>query len=159
MTGAQFIGWTLGASGTKQYVLETIGPVVVRFLLRVNRPIRHGVHGLALYDRNAQVIWGMRTSNLDLDAGVYEIAYSLRTLPLRPGPYRWHVSIFDNDQFVNNYDSNPEMSVETPPMGHAFDEYAGVFNLPCAVDVRAVEGRQAATARESHEPEYENAPE
>jgi lipopolysaccharide transport system ATP-binding protein len=152
---AEFLSWTLGASGDKRYVLDTFGPVVVRFRLRVNEPIRHGVHGLAVYDRNGAVMWGMRTSNLELAPGTYEIKYSVNTLPLRPGPYRWHVSIFDHDHFINNYDGVPEMSVETAPVGHAFDDLAGVLNLPCSVDVSPVEPKSIPANTTSEELEYE----
>jgi lipopolysaccharide transport system ATP-binding protein len=152
---AEFLSWTLGASGDRRYVLDTFGPVVVRFRLRVNDPIRHGMHGLALYDRNGAVMWGMRTSDLEFAPGTYEITYALKTLPLRPGPYRWHVSIFDHDQFINNYDGVPEMSVETAPMGHTFDELAGVFNLPCSVDLSPIEPKPVPVSAAPAELEYE----
>jgi lipopolysaccharide transport system ATP-binding protein len=142
--GTTFLTWTLGVGDEPEHALTTFGPVVVRFLLQVEEPIRNGHHGLALYDREGRVMWGAGTDNLELDPGTYEIAYRLDALPLKPGPYRWHVSIFNNGRFVNNLDCIPELSVQTPPLGHRRDEFAGVLNVPFTVDFRPAT-REAAS--------------
>ena len=129
-TGATWLGWTLGAPGSRQFVLDHFGPVVVRFQIRIDRPVRDGHHGLALYDRDGQVIWGTGVDNLEFEPGTYEIAHTLSSLPIRPGPYRWHVSLFSEGTFIDNLDCIPEMSVETVPLGHRRDEYAGLLNIP-----------------------------
>jgi ABC-type polysaccharide/polyol phosphate transport system ATPase subunit len=143
--GATFLTWTLGGSGSAVHTLDHFGEVTVRFLLQVDQPIHHGHHGIALYDQEAQVMWGTGTDDLTLEPGLHEISYVLSTLPLKPGPYRWHVSIFDGDRFLNNLDCVPEMSVETPPLGHRRDEYAGRLNFPYAIEIRRAEA--AATSR------------
>lgn len=137
--GAEFLGWSLGAAGARHYKLDAFGPVTVSFLLRVDTPIRLGESGVALYDRDGQVVWGSAVQNLTLDVGVHEITYRLTTLPLRPGPYRWHVSIFGGGRFINNLDCLPELSVETLPVGHPNDGYAGILNIPHSVEVRPVD--------------------
>lgn len=134
-SGAVFLTWTLGARGETGHTLKTFGATTVRFVLRVDRPIHNGHHGLALYDREARVMWGAGTDNLDFEPGLYEIVYTLDSLPLRPGPYRWHVSLYEDGRFINNLDCVPELSVETPPLGHRRDEYAGVMNLPHGVAI------------------------
>jgi hypothetical protein len=83
-------------------------------------------------------MWGTGTDNLDLDPGVYELTYVMSTLPLKPGPYRWHVSLFGNGRFINNLDCVPEMGIATEPLGHRRDEYAGVLNFPYSLEIRAV---------------------
>jgi homopolymeric O-antigen transport system ATP-binding protein len=141
--GAEFLGWSLGAAGGRRYKIEAFGPVVVRFLLRVDAPIRRGESGIALYDRDGQVVWGSAVQNLTLPVGLHEITYRLATLPLRPGPYRWHVSIFGDGRFINNLDCLPELSVETLPVGHPNDGYAGILNIPHAVEVQPAATVQA----------------
>jgi ABC-type polysaccharide/polyol phosphate transport system ATPase subunit len=128
--GATWLGWTLGAPGSRHFVLDHFGSVDVRFQIRIDRPVRDGHHGLALYDRDGQVIWGTGIDNLQFEPGTYEIAHSLSSLPVRPGPYRWHVSLFSEGALVDNLDCIPEMSVETVPLGHRRDEYAGLINIP-----------------------------
>jgi lipopolysaccharide transport system ATP-binding protein len=147
--GAEFLHWTLGKSGSREHTLHSFGPVTLRFTLRVDRPIRDGHHGVALYDRDGAVVWGTGTDNLDFDPGVYELTYDLSTLPLRPGPYRWHVSIFGNGKFINNLDCIPEMGIATEPLGHRRDEYAGVLNFPYALDIRPL--RDPASPRREAE--------
>jgi lipopolysaccharide transport system ATP-binding protein len=126
----RFVGWTLGTSDWNHHVLDTLGPVVVRFLLRVGREVRNGHHSVVLYDGDGQLMWGTGTDNVKLDAGLHEIRYSFDVLPLRPGPYRWLVTLSDNLAMVDSYDGVPTMSVETPPLGHRQDEWAGILNLP-----------------------------
>jgi len=138
--GAEFLGWTLGKSGSADHTLYGFGPTTVRFRLRIDRPLRNGHHGICLYDRDGEVMWGTGTDNLDLDPGVYELTYVMSTLPLKPGPYRWHVSLFSNGRFINNLDCVPEMGIATEPLGHRRDEYAGVLNFPYSLDIRAVSG-------------------
>ena len=138
--GAEFLAWTLGPSGSAEHTLHSFGAVTVRFQLRVDRPVRNGHHGIVLYDRDGEIMWGTGTDNLDLDPGLYELTYDLASLPLRPGPYRWHVSLFGNGRFINNLDCVPEMGIATEPLGHRRDEFAGVLNFPYTIDIRPMSG-------------------
>ncbi|MGQ0737276.1 MAG: ABC transporter ATP-binding protein [Acidobacteriota bacterium] len=150
VSGAQFLSWTLDSMpGEPAHTLDHLGAVTVRFLLRLDRPIRNGHHGITLCDREGLVVWGAGTDNLSLQAGVHEIRYTFQSLPLRPGPYRWHVSLFEEGRFVTNLDCVPELSVETRPLGHRRDELAGVINLPFTLEVQAPRG-QALPATASH---------
>ena len=148
--GASFITWSLESPAAMLYTLRDFGPVNVTFVLRVDRPIRNGHHGITLSDRDGFILWGAGTDNLDLDVGVHEIVYNFETLPLRPGPYRWHVSIFDADRFINNFDCVPELSVETIPLGHRRDELAGVMNLPFDLQITPAIPPRAAVSGNVH---------
>ena len=132
---ARFLSWTLGRAGTATRTLKDFGPVTVRFLLKLERPIHNGHHGITLNDRDGFILWGAGTDNLELAAGVHELVYTFDSLPLKPGPYRWHVSLFEEGRFLANLDCIPELSVETLPLGHKRDEYAGVMNLPFGLKV------------------------
>jgi lipopolysaccharide transport system ATP-binding protein len=133
--GAQFLSWTLGEPGTAEHAITDFGPVTVRFLIRIDRPIANGHHGIHLYDREGRVLWGTGTDNMRLDPGLYEIVYDLEGLSLRPGPYRWHVTLYDNDRVIDDLECVPELSVHTPPLGHRRDEYAGVLNFPYTMEI------------------------
>jgi lipopolysaccharide transport system ATP-binding protein len=148
--GAEFLTWTLGASGSLEHTLRTFGPVDVRFVLRIDRPIRNGHHGIGLYNAEGECVWGAGTDDLTFEPGVYEIAYRIDMLPLKPGPYRWHVSIFEHGRFVNNLDCIPEMGIETEPTGHRLDEYAGFLNLPFRVDIAPARGSSDRPREQVH---------
>jgi ABC-type polysaccharide/polyol phosphate transport system ATPase subunit len=135
-SGAEFLDWTLGNSDAQEHTLRTFGPITVRFAMRVDVPIRNGHHGIVLKDRDGRILWGTGTDNVRLDPGLYEIVYAIEGLPVRPGPYRWHVTLYDNGHFINGLECIPEMSVETTPLGHRQDECAGVLNVPHAMDIR-----------------------
>jgi lipopolysaccharide transport system ATP-binding protein len=152
--GAAFLTWTLGDGTGGRHALDTFGPVTVRFTLRVDRAIHGGHHGVALYDAEGRVMWGSQVDDVHLEPGLHEVVYHIDSLPLRPGPYRWHVSIFGPDRFINNLDCVPELSVITTPLGHRRDEYAGVLNLPHTVSIRgaAVTG-PGVDERRAAEPE------
>ena len=137
-SGSRIIGWTLGDVSSDNHVLDTFGPTTVRFIVRIDREIRNAHHGVALRDREGQVMWGTGIDNLHLFPGVHEIVYSLETLPLRPGPYRWQATLYENGHFVDGGDCIPELRVETLPLGHRQDDYAGVLNLPHRYEVRRV---------------------
>jgi ABC-type polysaccharide/polyol phosphate transport system ATPase subunit len=143
--GAQFLSWTLGEPGTAQHEVTDFGPVTARFSVRIDRPIRNGHHGILLYDRDSRVLWGTGTDNLALEAGLYEIVYDLEGLALRPGPYRWHVSLYDEGHFIDDLECVPEMSVRTPPLGHRRDEYAGVLNFRYTMEVAELAARVTAS--------------
>jgi lipopolysaccharide transport system ATP-binding protein len=144
--GGQFLSWTLGDSGTVAHDVTDFGPVTVRFAVRVDRPIANGHHGVILYDRDSRVLWGTGTDNLTLEPGLYEIVYDLEGLSLRPGPYRWHVSLYDEDRLIDDLECVPEMSVMTPPLGHRRDEYAGVLNFRYTMEVAELPSLLAGTA-------------
>jgi lipopolysaccharide transport system ATP-binding protein len=136
---ARFVSWTLGAAGSQTRTLKDFGPTTVRFLLKLTRPIHNGHHGITLSDRDGFLLWGAGTDNLELDAGTHELVYTFDSLPLKPGPYRWHVSLFEEGRFLTNLDCIPELSVETLPLGHKRDEFAGVMNLPFGLKVDRLE--------------------
>lgn len=144
--GAQFLSWTLGEPGTAQHEVTDFGPVTARFAVRIDRPIRNGHHGILLYDRDGRVLWGTGTDNIALDAGLYEIVYDLEGLSLRPGPYRWHVSLYDEGHFIDDLECVPELSVRTPPLGHRRDEYAGVLNFRYTMEVAELAATVAAAS-------------
>jgi ABC-type polysaccharide/polyol phosphate transport system ATPase subunit len=134
--GAAFLTWTLGEGAGPCHALDTFGRITARFTLRVDRAIHGGHHGIALYDSEGRVMWGSQIDDVHLEPGLHEVVYHIDSLPLKPGPYRWHVSIFGPDRFINNLDCVPEMSVVTTPLGHRRDEYAGLLNLPHTVLIR-----------------------
>src|SRR5262245_42562744 len=143
-SGTTFLTWTLGDGAEPVYSLRSFGRFVVRFSLQVTQPIRNGHHGIVLKDGDGKVMWGTGTDNLALDPGSYEIVYSIDGLPVRPGVYRWLVTLYDDDRFVTSLDCVPELSVDTQPLGHRRDEWAGILNLPHTMRVDRMQTRTSA---------------
>ena len=127
---ARFISWGIcGADITSPHRLDHLGPVTVRFHLIVRDHIRHGEHGIALYNAERQLIWGTAMYDFSLEPGSHWLTYNFPTLPLKPGPYSWLVSIFGDRKELDMWEAVPEMVVVTDSYQHHRDEWSGVLNL------------------------------
>ena len=117
-------------------VLTTIGPITLRFLLKVIKPIRNGHHGIILFNGENQLMWATAVNHLELNLGIREFVYTLPGLPLRPGIYYWQISLYNDGHLTDVWNCLPEMVVGTEPVTHPLDKFQGVLNLPWQFDVR-----------------------
>jgi lipopolysaccharide transport system ATP-binding protein len=135
-TKARFVRWQIDGkeSGSSNF-LTTMGVVTIRFQIEVLAPIQNGNHGIALYNGERQLMWGWATDGVDLDVGTHEFCYTFPTLPLRPGPYSWLVSLREHGDVVDKWDCTPDMIIDTEVHQHPRDEWSGVLNTPCRFKV------------------------
>jgi hypothetical protein len=133
-----FTGWEIvGQENTSPHSLGVVGPVTVRFTLELREPIKKGIHGIALYNAERQLLWGWAAFELSLSAGAHDFIYDFPLLPLNPGIYTWHVSFWDRDKLIDLGDLAPEFHVVTPSFQHSRDEWTGLLNLPSVFTVRS----------------------
>jgi lipopolysaccharide transport system ATP-binding protein len=136
-TAAHFLGWEIeGAAPESRHKLESFGPVTIKFALEVNTPIRQVHHGVVLYNHNREVIWGKGLDGLTLGPGRHEFSNRFPSLPLRPGPYSWYVTMWQDENLLDECELLPEMIVATENMQHARDEWNGVLNIPTQFETR-----------------------
>jgi lipopolysaccharide transport system ATP-binding protein len=121
-------------------LLTTSGPTGVQFEVEVHRPVRAGHHGIALFDADRQLIWAWAADDLALEPGVHRFHYTFPGLPLRPGPYYWQVSMWDEHGLVDLWDCLPEMIIATDVHQHPKDEWNGVLNVPCEFSIQDSQG-------------------
>jgi lipopolysaccharide transport system ATP-binding protein len=127
---AQFLRWEIADASLGQgQVLSTIGPVTVNFWIELAQPVRHGEHGVALFNAERQLMWASAAQNVDLPTGVHVFSHSFPTLPLRPGAYQWQVSLWDHSEMLDLWDCLPEMTIATEVHQHHSDEWNGVLNI------------------------------
>ena len=128
---ARFLGWAIEESSSGlPNVLASTGSVRLAFELALQKPLCAGHHGIALYNQDQQLIWGTAVENLALSPGTYSLVHCLPSLPLRPGPYTWRVSLYDELEQLDDWQCTPEMLVTTQPVTHPKDEWAGFLNIP-----------------------------
>jgi hypothetical protein len=126
-----FLRWAiLGRSPSTARILDSTGAVRVGFELALTKPLRMGHHGIGIYNADRNLIWGTAVDNLELLAGTHTLVHELPSLPLRPGPYTWRVSLWDEHGRLDDWQCVPEMLVTTEPVTHQKDEWAGVLNIP-----------------------------
>jgi lipopolysaccharide transport system ATP-binding protein len=133
---ARFLGWEILDPREEQpNLLTTQGAVRIKFTVQVSEPIRHGVHGISLFNSDNQLMWGWATYDLDLDPGIQALEYVLPGLPLKPGAYCWKVSLYSSlyseGSLLDEWYCVPELIIATPPLTHPRDEWSGVLNVPC----------------------------
>jgi energy-coupling factor transporter ATP-binding protein EcfA2 len=135
-----FLGWSV--SGRDNVVREGLQDVAFHFKIRLREPVSQGHFGLAvLNDANAVLVgWGF--DNLDIPAGEQEVVLTVPVLPLRPGAYALTTSIYNRGNnltgghLVEQWAALPALVVDTPPLSHPQDRWAGVLNIPANLQVR-----------------------
>ena len=138
-TKGRFLKWEITDQREEEpHTLTKLGPVTVKFTLRLRQPVRRGHHGIALFNHERQLMWGQATDGLDLPAGEHELCYTFPMLPLRPGPYAWLVSLYDERvEEVDAWDCLPEMVVAAQVHQHPLDHWNGVLNIPTELSILA----------------------
>ena len=140
---ARFTRWAIhGSASNTPCILESMGPVKFAFEVVLNAPLRIGHHGIALYNSDRSLLWGAAVNNLELPSGTHTFVHELPTLPLRPGPYIWRVSLFDEHGLLDDWQCVPEMLVATEPVTHPSDEWAGLLNIPDEFSVLSKSGER-----------------
>jgi lipopolysaccharide transport system ATP-binding protein len=135
-TKGRFLRWEIvEPCGEDPHTLTSFATTTVRFAIEVNEPVRSGHHGIALFTLDRQLIWGWATDGVELAPGEHEFTYTFPMLPLRPGPYHWLVSLYDELKEVDVWECAPEMIVATEVHQHAADEWNGVLNIPARFSI------------------------
>jgi lipopolysaccharide transport system ATP-binding protein len=138
-TRGHFTSWEIvNPENASAHSLESVGPVTLRFTLKLHEPIQHGVHGIALYNADRQLLWAWAAYELNLKPGMHDLVYHFPMLPLKPGIYTWNVSFWDREEeLIDKGDLAPEFHVLTPSFQHPLDEWTGLLNLPSEFNVRS----------------------
>jgi ABC-type polysaccharide/polyol phosphate transport system ATPase subunit len=144
-----FVSWEIVEPRAENpNVLTTPGPVHLKFVLRLNKPVTDGHHGIALYNHEHQLMWGWAARNLQLAEGIHEFHYSFPILPLRPGLYNWLVSLYDQGHPLDVWPCVPEMAIATEIHQDLRDEWNGILNVPCVFEIQSSENATMVEAAE-----------
>jgi ABC-type polysaccharide/polyol phosphate transport system ATPase subunit len=127
----RFLSWRIAEPcSDRPNVLDSFGRVIFESSLAVNEDIHEGVHGIALFNSDHQLIWATSVDKLELKSGWYNLRFKLPSLPLRPGVYHWDVSIWEGGRCFDRWTCVPEMIVGTKPVTHPDEEWQGLLNMP-----------------------------
>ena len=145
---AYFVSWEIVEPRRESSgVLESLGPVTIKFVAEVRQSIRMGHHGAALYNNEGQLIWARSSDNLNLGEGTHEFYYTFPMLPLRPGVYSWQVSLWNEDGMLDLWNCSPELIVASENHQHPLDKWNGILNMPSTMEIHELDGvKDAAKA-------------
>jgi ABC-type polysaccharide/polyol phosphate transport system ATPase subunit len=131
-----FVRWEIvEPCGEEKHILNGLGPVTVKFVVKIDESVRAGHHGCALFSYERELIWAWATDEVKLEVGEHEFRYTFPMLPVRPGPYSWQVSLYDEGEQLDAWDCIPEMIVATEGYQHTDDEWNGVLNIPSHFEI------------------------
>jgi ABC-type polysaccharide/polyol phosphate transport system ATPase subunit len=142
---ACFLKWTIG--GEDNVVRDGLREVSFHFQLHLNEPVTQGHFGVAILSDTGAVLAGWGFDNLDIPDGDQEIVLRVPSLPLRPGAYSLTCSVFNKGnnltggRLVEQWYALPPLIVDTPPLSHPQDRWAGVFNIPAEIEVESLSRR------------------
>jgi len=135
-TKARFLAWDIQKPSAEiPHLLTTLGAVEIRFTIEVSEPIKFGHHGVALFNSERQLMWAWARDHVHLEPGLHDFHYAFPTLPLRPGAYSWQVSLWENGEVVDLWDCAPDMVIATEVHQHPMDEWNGILNVPCEMEI------------------------
>jgi lipopolysaccharide transport system ATP-binding protein len=153
---ARILRWELADSGNDSpFVLKSLGSVRAKFVIQVNEPLAMVHAGIALVNAENQLMWGTANNISSLEPGLFEFVYDLSSLPLKPGAYRWRITLFDESKLLDVWDCSPDLLIDTEPLGHPDEQWAGLLNIENQFsiydqagdwcDIRAPRGRRWST--------------
>lgn len=135
-----FLRWSI--CGTDNVVRDGLREVTFHFHVRLREAISQGHFGFAILSDESAVLAGWGFDNVDIPAGEQEIIARLPSLPLRPGAYSLTCSIYNRGNnltgghLVEQWYALPSLIMDSPPLAHPQDRWAGVLNIPAEFQVR-----------------------
>ncbi len=140
---ARYLAWRLEQrTQAEPHTLGSLDPLAFELQLDVRQKLSSAYGGFEIFDGEGQLMWSGSTydegrGDLNLEPGRVSFTFGLPSLPLRPGVYRLHASLYEREghRLVDDWWAMPELIVATPPLSHPQDEWQGVLNLPCTFSI------------------------
>jgi ABC-type polysaccharide/polyol phosphate transport system ATPase subunit len=139
-SGHSFVSWEI--AGQKQTLRGGFREVDLRIQLRLPQPISQGHLGVGILNENNFTVVGWGFDGMHMSAGQHEISLKIPMLPLRPGVYTLVCTLFDRGNnltgghLVDNWYATPPLMVDTDPLAHPQDRWAGILNVPAELEMK-----------------------
>ena len=136
-----FLGWELASEGT--ILKDGASEVSLNFLVHPPEAIQHGHFGMHIYNDASVLVASWGFDELALPPGLQQLQVTVPYLPLRPGTYSVVCSMYNNGNNLTGgnlleiWNAVPFLAVDTLPLSHQQDAWAGIFNIPAQLSVKA----------------------
>ena len=129
-----FLGWEIAGEGNT--LKDGLKQITLNFTVSPKAGVHRGHFGLHIYnDANLLVAsWGFE--EVMLEPGLQQLQIMLPYLPLRPGTYTILCSLYNGGNNLTGghllevWNAIPFLAVDTLPLSHQQDNWAGLFNIP-----------------------------
>ena len=141
-----FLGWELDDAGN--ILRDGSKKVTINFTICLKEAVRRGHFGLRFHNDSGVSVGGWGFDDLSLEAGVQRLRFTLPYLPLRPGTYTILCSLFNGGnnltggKLLELWNAVPFLAVDTLPLSHQQDAWAGILNIPADLEVGARAGNR-----------------
>jgi lipopolysaccharide transport system ATP-binding protein len=134
-----FEGWEIRGEGNR--LKDGLKPSALTFTVSPREVVRRGHIGIHIYNEAGVLVASWGFDEVSLEPGTQQVHLVLPLLPLRPGTYSIVCSIFNGGnnltggKLMEVWNAIPFLSVDTLPLSHPQDAWAGLFNIPARLDV------------------------
>ena len=134
-----FLSWELASGGN--ILRDGLREVTFSFLVNLREPVRRGHVGFHIYNDSSVLVASWGFDELSFAAGMQNIKITIPYLPLRPESYSIMCSMFNGGnnltggRMLEAWNAVPLLAVDSLPLSHKQDAWAGVFNIPAAIKV------------------------
>jgi ABC-type polysaccharide/polyol phosphate transport system ATPase subunit len=134
-----FQSWSIGGHGN--VLRDDTQEVAFHFRVHLEEPVSQGHFGVAILTDSNSILTGWGFDNLEIPAGQQEIVVRVPGLPIRPGAYSLTCSIYDRGnnlsggRLVEQWYGLPPLIIDTVPVSHPQDRWAGILNIPADFQV------------------------
>lgn len=138
--GRCFLGWSI--CGHDNILRDGLRDVTFHCRVRLQESVSQGHFGLKIFSDSGVLMVGWGIDNLDISSGAQEILLRVPLLPLRPGAYMVIVTLYNRGNnltgghLIEEWNAQPPLVVDTKPLSHPQDRWAGILNLPAELRVR-----------------------
>jgi lipopolysaccharide transport system ATP-binding protein len=147
---ARFARWEIvQAPGEDPHTLANLEPVTISFTVDIGQPLKDAMHGVALYTHEQQLVWAWNSGKFKLEAGEHQFCHTFPMLPVRPGPYNWLVTLYEETDLVDSWNCAPEMTVSVEIHQSSYDEWNGILNVPTRFEVASDSAERSRFKRET----------
>ena len=151
-------GWTLEDGG---HTLEdTSRPFTIHIDATLTQTVTNGHLGVSVLDEDDEVVVGWGFEPVSLGTGRQVLDVTVDQLPIRPGTYRLSLALFNHGnnltggRLLEKWTAVPGLMIDTPPVAHPQDEWAGVLNVPATFG--GSRGQTTAVARKPSRSQTDN---
>jgi ABC-type polysaccharide/polyol phosphate transport system ATPase subunit len=148
-----FLGWEL--DDAENILKDGSKQITLNFTICPKEAVRRGHFGLHIHNDAGVSVGGWGFDDLSLEAGVQQLRFTLPYLPLRPGTYTILCSLFNGGnnltggKLLELWNAVPFLAVDTLPLSHQQDAWAGILNIPADLEVSA-RAKNRKDVREQH---------
>jgi hypothetical protein len=154
-----FLSWEIAGEGN--ILRDGLKPATLHFSVCPKETVYRGHFGMHIYNDSSVLVGSWGFDGLSLEAGPHQLSVALPYLPLRPGTYTIVCSMYTGGnnltggKLLEIWNAVPFLAVNTLPLSHPQDAWAGLFNIPANlnVEVPAENAQTENTLTETTRPE------